>query len=131
MNSVQITGRLGQNPELRYTQTEKSVCNFSVANTTGFGDNRQTHWFKIVCWQGQAEAVAKYLHKGSQVGVTGRLTTRKWEDNDGNPRVSTEINAINIDFLDPPSGDIIPPEQIPNANPNNKAALLPGDEIPF
>ena len=131
MNSISITGRLGQDPELRYTQTEKPVCNISVANTTGFGDNRQTHWFTVVCWQGQAEAVAQYLHKGSQVGVTGRLQTRKWEDYDGNNRISTEIVANTVDFLDPSSGDTIPPEQIPNSGPVNEAAPLPDGEIPF
>ncbi len=130
MNSISLTGRLGQNPELRYTQTEKPVCNLSVANTTGFGDNRQTHWFTVVCWQGQAEAVAQYLHKGSHVAVTGRLVTRKWEDQDGKNRVNTEIIANTVDFLDPSAPkDMIPPEQIPGDS--NGSATQMNNEIPF
>ena len=101
MNTISITGRLGRDPELRYTQTGKAVTNLSIANTTGFGENKQTHWFTVVCWNAQAEAVTQHLRKGSLVGVEGFLQTRKWKTREEEDRISVEITANRVDFLDP------------------------------
>jgi single-strand DNA-binding protein len=130
MNSVSITGRLGQDPELRYTQSGKPVTNLSVANNTGFGDNRQTHWFTVVAWNGQAEAACTYLRKGSPVGVEGFLQTRKWTDRDGNPRTSIEIVANRVDFLG--SGSDKAAESTDDAGPPSRPPTLQEmDDVPF
>lgn len=133
MNSVSITGRLGQDPELHHTSNSTPVTNLNVANNTGFGENRQTHWLTVVCWKGQAEAVATYLKKGSQVAVNGRLTTRKWEDRDGNTRYATEIIANTVDFLDPPGAVRPPDREYDQGNPVEPpdAAPISEDDIPF
>jgi single-strand DNA-binding protein len=127
MNHVSITGRLGQDPELRYTQSGKPVVNFSLANNTGFGENRQTHWFTVVAWNGQAEAVVNHLEKGAQVGVEGFLQTRKWTDKEGNNRVSVEIVANRVDFL----GSF----KSADDNGSTPSTLLPApdeaDDVPF
>ena len=122
MNQLSITARLGHDPELRYTNSGKAVTNLNVANTTGFGDTRQTHWFTVVAWNGQAEAVCTYLKKGALIGVEGFLQTRKWDDKDGNSRTSVEIVANRVDFLNtnksadesqPPPG-YVPPASVPD-----------------
>ena len=124
MNQVSITGRLGQDPELRYTNSGKAVTNLNVANTTGFGENRQTHWFTVVAWNGQAEAVCNYLKKGAQVGVEGFLQTRKWEDKEGNSRISIEIIANRIDFLNSQPSAAAPFSEHPDISDT-------ADDVPF
>ena len=104
VNKVIIVGNLGADPELRYTQGGQAVANFRVAtnekwtNKEGEGQER-TEWHRIVVWGRQAENCEKYLSKGRQVYVEGRLQTREWEDRDGNKRYTTEIVAQNVQFL--------------------------------
>lgn len=90
MNSCSFVGNLTQDPELRRTNTGKAVCSFTLAvkrprksDTTDFID--------CVVWEQGAEYLAKYGHRGSKVAVTGALTSRKWEDKNGNKRVSMEV----------------------------------------
>lgn len=104
MNKAIVMGRLGQDPELRYTQGGTAVTNLSIATTEyskGEDGNRKemTEWHKVQCWGKQAENCAKYLAKGRQVLVEGRLTTRSWEDQNGNKKYSTEIVASNVQFI--------------------------------
>ena len=75
-NIVILSGNLVKDPELRYTQGGDAVCNFRIAVNSKFGEKEKTLWQDIVCWKGQAEAVANYLTKGSKVIVTGRLEER-------------------------------------------------------
>lgn len=108
-NRVVIMGNLGQDPELRYTQTQTPVCTLSVATTdyrTGADGQRQeqTEWHRIVVWSKQAENCAKYLAKGRTVLVEGRLQTRSWEDKQGQKRYVTEIIAQNVQFVGGSSG---------------------------
>lgn len=105
-NRVILIGRLGQNPELRYIpQTDRAVANFSVAtNERSFSPNAsenevRTEWHRIVCWGKQAEFCEKYLTKGKQILVEGRLKTEKWQDRDGNQRYTTKVYAQNITLL--------------------------------
>ncbi|RLA96355.1 MAG: single-stranded DNA-binding protein, partial [Deltaproteobacteria bacterium] len=79
MNQVSIIGRLGQDPELRYTPSGKAVARMSVAVNERYGENEKTYWFPVICWNGLGETVSQYLHKGSKVAVSGRLTTRSYE----------------------------------------------------
>ena len=96
MNVVTIVGNLGKDPELRHTANDKSVANFSVATTEGFGDSKHTEWHTVVAWGKQADNVNKYLSKGSKVAVSGRLQYRSFEGKDGNRRYVTEIVANNV-----------------------------------
>ena len=105
LNKAMIIGRLGQDPELRYTQDGMPVCKFSVATDESYIDksgqkHEKTEWHKVITFQKQAENCSKYLHKGSLVFVEGSLTTNKWEGKDGKTNYSTEIKASRVQFLD-------------------------------
>ncbi len=104
VNKVILVGRLGQNPEMRFTPSGAAVANFSVAtneNWTDKGGQKQerTEWHRIVAWGKQAELCNQYLSKGRQVYLEGRLQTRQWQDKDGQTKYSTEIHANVIQFL--------------------------------
>ncbi|MFN2196746.1 MAG: single-stranded DNA-binding protein [Anaerolineales bacterium] len=96
LNKVMIIGRLGRDPEMRYTPSGRPVTTFSVATSrswnTSEGERRtETEWFNVVAWGSLAEICKQYLNKGQQVYVEGRLQTRYWDDADGNKHYSTEI----------------------------------------
>ncbi len=104
VNKAIVVGHLGADPELRYTQSNTPVCNLSVATSERYTDKQgeqqeQTEWHRIVVFGRQAENCNEYLSKGRLVYVEGRIQTRKWEDNDGNTRYSTEIVARSVQFL--------------------------------
>ncbi len=104
MNKAMIIGNLGNDPELRYTQNQTPVATFSVASTERWKDsdgNKQEHteWHRVVVWKGLAEVCNEHLSKGSKVFIEGKLRTRKWEDQDGNIRYSTEIIARDLEML--------------------------------
>lgn len=105
-NRVILIGRLGGNPELRYIpQTDRAVANFSLAtNERIFNPNTtesdvRTEWHRIVSWGKLAEFCEKYLSKGKQVLIEGRLRTEKWQDRDGNQRYTTKVHAQSITLL--------------------------------
>lgn len=100
MNQVNLIGRLTKAPELRYTQDNKAVATFTLAVNRGYGENKQADFINIVCWEKQAENVAKYLDKGSLIGLTGRVQTRSYDATDGTKRYATEIVANNVEFLE-------------------------------
>ena len=130
MNQVNIIGRLGADPELKYTPSEKAVVRLSVAVNERYGENEKVYWFPVICWNGLAETVNTYLHKGSKIGVTGRLTTRSYETESGS-RSITEIIANSMDFLDPK-----PTNNEPQKTPTqNKEPLMSeetiSDDVPF
>lgn len=106
LNKVQIIGRLGKDPEVRYTPSGDAVCNFSVATSQEWKDKQsgekkeRTEWHRIVVWRALGEACGKYLSKGKQCYVEGALQTRSWEQ-DGVTRYSTEIVANQVIFLSP------------------------------
>ena len=105
MNKVIIIGRLGRDPELKYTQSGQAVCNVSVATDETYKDKdgkkvELTEWHRVQLWRHQAEFAGKYLSKGRLVCVEGKLQTRKWEDKDGVTRYITEIIARSIKALD-------------------------------
>jgi single-strand DNA-binding protein len=98
LNKVMIIGRLGRDPDIRYTQGGKAVANFSVATDSGRGDDKKTEWHKIVVWDKLADLCGKYLTKGRLVYVEGRIQTREYEK-DGERRFSTEIVGYQVTFL--------------------------------
>jgi single-strand DNA-binding protein len=104
VNKVILIGRLGRDPELRYTQGGQPVANFSLATnerwTSKDGEKQErTEWHRIVVWGKTAETCSEYLSKGRQIYVEGRLQTREWEDKEGNKRSTTEVNANTVQFL--------------------------------
>jgi len=99
INKAIIVGRLGQDPELRKTNTGTAVANFSVATSETYKDEEITEWHRVVCFDRLAEICGEYLAKGRQVYVEGKLKTRTYTDRDGNERKSTEIKAYTVDFL--------------------------------
>jgi single-strand DNA-binding protein len=101
LNNVTLVGNLGQDPEVRYTQSQKAVSSFSVATSEG---KDKTEWHRIVCWEQTAENCAKYLKKGSKVAIQGSIHTRTWQDKDGRKCYTTEITAHRVEFLSSPGG---------------------------
>ncbi len=104
VNKVIIVGRLGRDPEIRYTSSGTPVASFSVATDekwTGQDGNRQsrTEWHNVVAWSRLAEICEQYLKKGKLVYIEGRLQTREWDDKDGKKRRTTEIIANTMQML--------------------------------
>lgn len=98
VNKVILVGRLGKDPETRYTGSGQQVCNFSMATDETYKDRagerqKRTEWHKIVMWGRLAEIAQQYLRRGSLIYIEGRLQTRQWDDQTGNKRYTTEIVA--------------------------------------
>ena len=105
INKVIIVGNLGNDPEIRTMPNGEAVANISVATSESWtdkntGERREvTEWHRIVLYRRLAEIAGQYLRKGSQVYVEGRLKTRKWQDNNGQDRYTTEIQGDNLQML--------------------------------
>jgi single-strand DNA-binding protein len=128
INSIHLVGRLGQDPEVRYTANGKAVANLSIATTQG----QDTSWHRVVVWEKSAEFAGKYLHKGDMVYVSGRLEYRKWEKN-GEERIGAEIVAHTLQGLGSKDrgseGNTEPPEtNQPDGNVKQDDGF---DQIPF
>lgn len=106
INKVILIGNLGADPEIRYTQSGTPVVNFRIATTERWKgqdgqQQEQTEWHSIVAWRRLAEICAEFLSKGSKVYIEGKLQTRKWQDQNGNDRFTTEIVAKDMQMLSP------------------------------
>src|SRR6202158_2730773 len=104
VNKVILVGRLGRDPETRYTGGGQAVANFSVATDETYKDRngerqKRTEWHKIVVWGKQAEIAQQYLKKGSLIFIEGRIQSREWQDKEGQKRTSFEIVATNFRML--------------------------------
>ena len=99
MNQVVLIGRLCADPELRYTNNGTAVANFTLAVDRRFSKEKQADFINIVAWKAQAKNCAKYIAKGSQVAVEGRIQARKYQDRDGNNRTAFEVVANSVQFL--------------------------------
>lgn len=105
LNKAMIIGRLGQDPDVRYTQSNTAVANMSIATSERYKDKsgewkEKTEWHKVVAWGRTAEVCQEYLKKGSQVYIEGPIQTNKWEDKEGQTRYTTEIKALQMTMLD-------------------------------
>ena len=101
LNHITIHGRLTADPTLKQTQSGVSVCSFTVAVDRSFtkqGEEKQVDFFIVNAWRGLGEMVAKYFCKGKEILVSGEMQSRKWQDKDGNNRISWEIMADSVDF---------------------------------
>ena len=104
VNKVILVGRLGRDPETRFTSGGQAVANFSVATDESYKDRngerqKRTEWHKIVVWGKQAEIAQQYLKKGSLIFIEGRIQSREWQDKEGQKRTSFEIVASNFRML--------------------------------
>lgn len=103
MNKVHLIGNITRDPEVRYTQSGKAVCNFNIAVNDGYGENKKAYFFPVVVWNKSAEACGSSLHKGSKVAVTGKLTSRQYDNSEGKKVTVIEIVADafgGVEFLD-------------------------------
>lgn len=110
VNKAILIGNLGADPEIRYTQSGTQVATFRVATTERWkGQDGQmqenTEWHRVVAWGRLAEICGEYLNKGSKVYIEGRIQTRKWQDQDGNDKYTTEIVAREMKMLSPRGGE--------------------------
>lgn len=136
VNKVILVGRLGKDPEVRYTPSGAAVANFSLATSEEWKDKNtgekqeRTEWHRIVAWRRLGEICGEYLHKGSQIYIEGRLQTRDWEDRDGNKRYTTEVIAQNMQMLDS-AGKAGKTESVEESIPVEEPISVPDDDIPF
>lgn len=135
LNRVTIIGNLGADPEVKYTQNQTAVCNFNVATSESWLDDKgqkqeRVEWHRVTVWSKAAENCGKYLAKGRQVCVEGKLQTRKWQDKEGHDRYTTEIVAQNVVFLgsNPNAKDGGQSQQAP-AQPQGGG--VPDSDVPF
>ena len=105
VNKVILVGRLGSDPELRYTPAGQAFANFNIATNEVWKDQEgnfqeKTDWHRIVLWRHLAERANEYLKKGHRVYIEGKLQTRTWDDQDGNKRYVTEVVGRDMQFLE-------------------------------
>ncbi len=139
MNKVILIGRLTKDVELRYTQTNNTaVASFSLAVNRKFvkpGEERQADFFNIIAWNKLAENISKYLFKGNQVAISGRLETRSWDDPNGQKHYVTEVIAEEIDFIrskNKQNNEAILNSPTPiNKNDDTSDFICNGDDLPF
>lgn len=111
VNKVILVGNLGADPEMRYMPSGDAVCNMRVATTDRYTDKQtgqpkeSTEWHRVNVFGRLAENCGQYLHKGSPVYIEGRIKTRKWQDQSGQDKYSTEIVAERVQFLPAPNRD--------------------------
>jgi single-strand DNA-binding protein len=135
MNSVNLIGRLTRDVDVRYTQTNNTlVANFTIAVNRAFvkeGEERQADFIPVVVWGKTGEFCQKYFRKGMQVGISGRIQTRNWDDDQGQKHYVTEIVAEHVYFADSKKDD----NQVSNSEPQQDFAQPPFegsiDDLPF
>ncbi len=130
LNKVILIGRLTRDPDMRFTPSGQPVSNFSVATDEAYvGKDGQkvekAEFHRVVVWGKQADFVANYLGKGRLVYVEGKLETRKWQDQSGQDRYSTEIKAVTIQALDKKPDGQPAPQQPAQYNANDDLDQLP------
>jgi single-strand DNA-binding protein len=147
INKAIIIGRLGADPELRQTQSGNAFCTLSLATSETWKDKatgepkERTEWHRVVFWGRLAEIAAQYLAKGSRIYIEGPLRTRKWTDQNGQDRYTTEIHAQQLQMLDGKGASAEAPAQPQTSAPVSQAQQQPpsgfqdpadfDDDIPF
>ena len=140
MNKVILIGRLTKDVELRYTQTNNTaVASFSLAVNRKFvkpGEERQADFFNIIAWNKLAENISKYLFKGNQVAISGRLETRSWDDPNGQKHYVTEVIAEEVDFIESKNKQnneaiLNSPPPINKNDDDTSDFICNGDDLPF
>jgi single-strand DNA-binding protein len=135
LNKVMLIGRLGQDPEIRYTTNGTAQAKLRLATTERWTNKEgekgeRTEWHNIVVWGKQAELCAEYLSKGRQVYIEGRLQTRTYDDKEGKKRYITEVKGDVVQFLDS-RGERMEHPAAPPPTPDADVSGPPPDDIPF
>lgn len=133
INKIVLIGRLGADPDLRYTPQGTPVIKFDIAVNRPYKDAngvRETDWFTIIAWRQLAELCGQYLRKGSQVAIDGRLQTRVYDNKEGQKVKTYEITAENVQFLDAAGDKQTGNNQDPFAH-TDKTIDLSDDNLPF
>jgi single-strand DNA-binding protein len=142
VNKVILIGNLGQDPEVRYMPNGGAVCNISLATSESWTDKstgekqEKSEWHRVVAFRKLAEIMGQYLTKGAKVYIEGKLQTRKWQDNNGNDRYTTEIIADQMQMLDgqrnnQSGGQQQQPRQQPQQQETQQQGGFEDDSIPF
>ncbi|MBN1599928.1 MAG: single-stranded DNA-binding protein [Bacteroidales bacterium] len=144
VNKAILIGFVGNDPEVRYLDSGTPVANFRLATSESYTNKggekiTQTEWHNIVVWRGLAEVVEKYVKKGTQLYIEGRIRTRAWDDRDGNKRYTTEIVVDTLQMMgrkgDNAGDNISSPqdtsEEKPPASPSSDDMDNGADDLPF
>src|SRR5262245_887175 len=141
VNKVILVGRLGKDPELKYTASGTPFCRFSMATDEGWTDKssgerqERTEWHNIVVWDRLAEICNQYLQKGRLVYIEGSLQTREWDDQEGNKRKTTEVRARDMVLLGggerSNAGAARARRATAGANDGGGGGVITDDDIPF
>ncbi len=142
LNKAILIGNVGNDPEVRHLDAGTPVANFSLATSETYKNKEgervtQTEWHNIVVWRGLAEVVEKYVTKGQQLYIEGRIRTRSWDDKEGNKRYTTEIVADNLQMLGRKGDSNQASEGVPtqtNTTPTSSTSKNepePEDDLPF
>lgn len=141
INQIFLHGRLTADPELKQTQSGVSFCNFNVAVDRSYksGEDKITDFFNCTAWRGLGEMISKHFSKGKEIVFLGSMESQKWQDTDGNNRISWAVNVQNVDFCgskndSKPSVDV-DPNNDPLQNFANSNGFTPvgdtDDDLPF
>ena len=149
VNKVILVGNLGRDPEMKYTASGAAIANITVATSESWNDKQsgerveKTEWHRVVAFQRLAEIMGEYLKKGSQVYIEGKLQTRKWQDQNGQDRYTTEVVANDMQMLGSRGGDAggqsagrnegfrSNQQSQQQAAPANSGSSFDDDDIPF
>ncbi len=125
LNRCEFIGRLGKDPEVRFSAAGDAVCNFSIAVGSKYQEKETTEWVRVVAFKKLAGICGDYLKKGSQVYIAGRMTTRKWQNKDGVDQYTTEVVADQMQMLGGKSDDASPKKD------DSYRQIKEGNTVPF
>lgn len=143
INKVILVGNVGRDPEIKHLDNNVAVATFSLATSESYKNKNgekvtNTEWHNIVLWRGLADIAEKYIRKGSQIYVEGKIRSRSWDDKDGNKRYTTEILGDTLQLLGRPGGSSAPGVENTGIQPQSStetmdsiAEMSPTDDLPF
>jgi len=139
VNKVILVGNVGQDPEVKYLDDSTPVAIFSLATSESYKNKAgekvtNTEWHNIVLWRGLAQVAEKYVHKGSQIYIEGKIKTRSWDDKDGVKKYRTEIVGNTMTLLGKKPEGAIANDQVSQGPPKEKFDNMPDngpDDLPF
>jgi single-strand DNA-binding protein len=143
LNKVMLIGNVGKDPDIRHLESGTAVANLTLATTERYKDRNgemqeQTEWHNVVLWRGLADVTERFVRKGSQIFIEGKIRTRSWEDQSGQKRYTTEIVADNMQLLgrrsdNPANASARPARNDQSSFDNGAADFSPEevDDLPF
>lgn len=136
VNKAILVGRLGKDPEIKYTPSGTAIANFTMATSENYKDKdgqkqERTEWHKIVAFGKLAEICGEYLAKGKQVYIEGRIQTRSWDDKDGNKKYMTEIVANTMQMLGKPDAATSPSQTTAAESSSAQEPSVVEEDVPF